>query len=159
MLDIHKYFEYNINKVNILKHFRQVSLLFSVLALLTGLLIYLVLRENTYINSLIPEHIGNIVKYCFKAVPQNSFIKYYFADFLWCYALNYALCVVQVSISAKKLIVISIVSFLVGIAFEIMQLFSICIGTFDLIDIGMYFAASLLSVVINIILLKRKGLL
>lgn len=145
-----------------LRRFKQLSLLISVLALLAGLLIYLVLREKTYINSVIPEHIGNIVKYFFTDVPQNSFtdfVKYYFADFLWCFALNYALCAVQISISTKKLIVISLVSFSIGIEFEIMQLFSICIGTFDMIDIGMYFAASSLSVMINTIMLKGKGLL
>lgn len=162
MLDIHKCFEYNIHKVNILKRFRLFSLILSFSALLLGLIIYTAFREHTYINSFIPDFIESKIKSCFGFLPEKSFIdfmKYYFADFLWCFALNSALCAVQSSISVKKLTAVSLASFAVGFAFEILQLFSVCIGTFDPADICMYLAASVISVVINIIFLKREGLL
>lgn len=162
MLDIHNCFEYNIHVVNILKRFRLFWLILSLSCLFVGTYIYIAYRETTYINRFVPFVLSETIKQSAEMffIPSKilEFLKYYFVDFLWAFSLNGALFAVQYKCSFKNTAILSFTILLLGCLFELFQLFSICIGTFDMTDIAMYFCASMLSVMINLIF-KRRGLL
>lgn len=151
MLDIYNLFEYNIHKVNFVFKKRITLLSVSFACLFLGLSIYLFLRRNTYIHTIMNF---SIIDSLYIEHPHNNqflrFIKYYFIDFLWCFSFNLSLVSVSYSFSKKIIIIYSFISFFVGFIFEIMQLIGFVNGTFDCIDIIMYLIASVLGFAINI---------
>lgn len=127
----------------------------SIICLVLGLAIYLFLRSDTYLHLYIPRCISD-----YQVPLQNNiaadFIKYYFVDFLWGIALSFGLISVSYSINRKSVVAISVFSLFCGVGFELLQLLDLCNGTFDLLDIGMYAAASIIFAVININTLKKE---
>ena len=69
-------------------------------------------------------------------------LSFYLPDFLWAYALFFAL-----SLFNNKLLS-AILSFLSGFCWEILQKFSFVRGTFDFFDLFMYLTAILTAVII-----------
>lgn len=153
MLDIYILFEYNIHMMNITKNHRGICLVISATALVAGLLIYILLREDTYLH-VFANAFFNIKPLRFDNYFAD-FLKYYFVDFLWSYSLSFLLTAVSSKITLKKIFLIAVVSSILGLFFELAQLFSIVNGVFDLCDVGMYVAASVLYVAVNIKLFKR----
>lgn len=144
-----------------MRYLRIVNLLLSLFALLSGLLIYLFFRNDTYIHSFLPDYISEY--FYIEDSEQKTgiildFIKYYFADFLWGISFSSALISVIYSYEVKLIIIYSAISFVIGLIFEICQHSGIIGGTFDYADICMYFAASVLVAVINIKIIKRSKL-
>lgn len=125
----------------------------SALNLIIGLLIYIFLRQDTYIHQFLNEEIQvYLYKIAFNADKYRfvSFLKYYIVDYLWGAALTFSLCSVAANPNIKSAIAVSCVSFVLGTEFEIAQYFSVINGTFDWLDICMYATASFLCAVINI---------
>ena len=144
-----------------MRYLRFANILFSLIALLSGLLIYLTFRDNTYIHSFLPDYISEFF-YIEDSEQKNSiildFIKYYFADFLWGISFSSALIAVIYSYEVKLIVIYSAISFFIGLIFEFCQHSGFIGGTFDYADICMYFAASVLVAVINIKIIKRSKL-
>lgn len=125
----------------------------SALSLFLGLIIYMFMRSGTNFHFLLPDAIRNFLYGISGAVPDNfitDFLRFWFVDFLWGVSLTFALISVTTQATKKKFISVSCVSFAAGVLFEFAQLFSLVSGTFDVLDILMYAAASLLCAVISI---------
>ena len=126
--------------------FLYFCLLNCVFALLAGVAIYALLRENTYINKLIN----------FQSITVSSafadFLRFYFVDALWAYALTFALSVFISGISA------GVISAVFAAFWELLQLSGIVSGTFDTVDLIMYLSAIFLAVLIIYIYKRRNSL-
>ena len=128
-------------KKNSIKNFCILHCAFS---LFIGFFIYLFLRSDTYIHQFI---------YFFIELPnfddmQNAlfvFLKYYFVDALWCYALFFALAAVWLH-QKKDILLIFICCALYGIVWELLQAGKFITGAFDIIDILMYLTADTVAV-------------
>lgn len=154
-------FEYNIHIMNNLSKFRIESVILSAFTLLTGLSIYLFLRVNTYIHDSLPYLLNQFLFDFYNKVEKTAFIdflRFYFVDFLWCISLSFALCAIVSNLSVQSVTLITVFTFILGTIFEIFQLLSVIHGTFDITDICMYAAASLLCAAINIKIIKRRKL-
>ncbi|MBE6618470.1 MAG: hypothetical protein E7626_01640 [Ruminococcaceae bacterium] len=123
--------------------FLYFCLLNCIFALLTGVAIYVLLRENTYINKLIN----------FQKIGVSSafadFLRFYFVDALWSYALTFALSIFISEIMA------GVISTVFATSWELLQLCGFVAGTFDIIDLIMYLSAIVVAVLI-IYLYKRR---
>ena len=121
-----------------------ICLLNCVITLVSGVLIYALLRENTYINNFID----------FPNTKASSvlidFLRFYLVDALWAYALTFALSIFINEIFS------GIISTAFGTLWELSQLCRIVSGTFDILDIIMYLSASTIAVLI-IYLYKRRN--
>lgn len=124
--------------------FYLINVLFS---LFCGLFIYIFFRRGTYINDFVNRicHI-HVVE---KETVIIHFLKYYFVDALWAYAMTFFL---AIFVNEK---VCFLTSSCVCILWELFQLFSIVKGTFDWIDIIMYLTAVIIAVLI--IFFYKKG--
>ena len=133
-------------------------ILCTLISLSLGTVIYLVLRKGTYLHTFLPEIIDLKFEYLREATKESvfiTFLKYYFVDFLWGLSLNFALLSVVDFKKKSRVIIVSVVSALWGILFEIAQLFSLTKGTFDFSDVFMYILAVIVSALINKFLTKR----
>jgi len=138
--------------------YRLKSVVLSALCLLFGLLIYVFMRSETNFHFLLPDETRSFLFGISSAVPDNfltDFIRFWFVDFLWGMSLTFALISVTTEATKKKFIFSSCVSFAAGVLFETAQLFSLVSGTFDILDIFMYAAASLLCAAVSIKLFLR----
>lgn len=139
--------------------YRLKSVLLSAVCLILGLLIYIFMRSETHFHFIIPEEIRSFLLSISNAVPDNfftDFIRFWFVDFLWGASLTFALISVSAEATKKKFILASCISFAAGVLFEFAQLFSLVSGTFDVLDIVMYAAASLLCAAVSIFYLRCR---
>ncbi|MBP3696375.1 MAG: hypothetical protein J6J45_02435 [Clostridia bacterium] len=133
---------------------RVILTLLAIFSLITGLLIYLFLRKDTYLHGYFSAELCNYVYVNVKSNILTDFIRYYLPDFLWAFAFGAALTAVSYSHNRIVIILFSAVSFLIGVLFEFVQYFGIVNGTFDYFDILMYAVAALTCAAINIKLFK-----
>ncbi len=162
MLDIYIYLEYNMNDMNINNKIRCYFIFISIISLCLGLMIYIFLRDGTFIHSALPSGLREAACEVCKKTGNNffaDFLRYYFADFLWCLSLNFALLAVAELKSKKTLYTIAMISAFLGVVFEFAQYIGLTSGTFDFIDIFMYIIASVSAVAISIKILKRTELI
>ena len=138
--------------------FRKKNIIFGCVgfgSLIIGLFIYLIFRENTYVAKFVSAMVNlKFLREVFLPF-ENDFIKYYLADYLWCLSLSCGLHIIFLP-DMKKSIVLTIISFIFGIAYECLQKFNIINGTVDKIDIILYLLASLTVNLINFILIKKE---
>ena len=116
-----------------------------IFSLLIGALIYVLVGGNTYINKII-----TIYPMLKNDTVFGELLRFYLADALWAYALTFSLSIFINNFCA------GVTAFSFGLIWEISQKYSIISGTFDIIDIIMYLAASMLAVLI-IQLNKRRN--
>ena len=127
-----------IKRFKILHNRRVKYFVLGLVALLFGVLIYILFRPNTYISKFLLRFLP------FKT-PNFSetnclLLKFYLADYLWAFSLACWLrCVL---IEESKKIGIVLVS-LTGILYEFAQVFSIAPGTADIFDCLLYVLAAL----------------
>ena len=108
-------------------------------ALLIGLSIYVLLRPDSYIHSLVARALDLTLPPPTPNVFADA-VRYYLADALWAYALTFALVVFIEPVPA------GVCGCLFGLLWEFAQWHGVVGGTFDLTDILMYLSASLLAV-------------
>ena len=130
---------------------KRLSLILALSALCCGLILYVLLREETYIAKLfrcIPlvTEVQNKLNCC-----SNAFLKYYLSDFLWAFSLCCALHYVYPTKRWIGWICAGITSG-AGILWEGMQYYGIVSGTGDILDGVAYLLAGLLATTI----LKEK---
>ena len=115
--------------------------------LLLGLAIYVFMKNGTYINSFL----GVEFNYSPKTV-LGIFIANWFCDFLWSYALVFALYLV-LSPFKNNLIFSCVTSALLGLILELLQGTNILSGTFDWWDI----ITEIVAVIIALLILKKTN--
>ena len=132
---------------------RIITLLNCFLPLIFGGGIYAVFRPTSYVSGVF-NNIGFINRLSDTASQLDgwfiSFLKYWFCDFLWAYAL--AFCLLLVFEKTKhKFIYSIIISVILSVSLETLQFFSIISGTFDWWDL----LAELTAVVLAVIIKRR----
>ena len=131
---------------------KRLSLILGFSALLSGFLIYVLFRGETYIAKMfywLPflAELQAVLK-----ESPNAVIKYYVPDFLWAFSL---FCFLYVAYPTGKwrLKLCAAVTFMAGALWEALQFWGVFAGTGDILDITAYFVACLLAI---IILKERK---
>ena len=111
------------------------------LSLCLGGLVYIVFRENVYISNFF-ENFLNIdpLRRTFDFL-KNDFICFYFSDFLWAFSFE---CWLHLIVMPKKYgsYLCGALVFCIGFVYEFLQKYKIVGGTFDTIDILLYFIAA-----------------
>ena len=124
----------------------------TIVSLLTGFIIYLLFRENTYISRFIDNFVDlSAVRKCCKPL-ESDFLKYYFPDYLWALSLTSAL---HMIFSPKKSEswFCSLTTLLLGCAYELLQFFNLISGTGDFVDVLLYLFGGF---TINAIAIKKE---
>lgn len=114
----------------------------TIVPLISGLAIYIFMKSGTFINTFSGVDFHYIPKTVF-----GLFIVNWFCDFLWAYALVFALYTV-LSPFKSKLLFSCVISALLGLILEIMQGVNILSGTFDWWDIIIEFVAIVTATII-----------
>ncbi len=134
------------------KNKKTIFVVFNVIVpLFLGLMIYLFMKRGTYINSFL----GVDFHYNPKTVI-GIFIVNWFCDFLWSYALVFALYFV-LSPFKNKLLFSCLISTLLGFTLEFLQGANILSGTFDWWDIVIEFIGIFVATLIINKLNKKDG--
>ena len=128
---------------------RFTYIVLSSVALICGGLIYILFRENSYVGNLFINFA--FIKYIKEIAGwlECDFIKFYFPDFLWSFSLCLALYAIYTPNKTGEMIC-SLIVFMIGIFWELMQYWNIIRGTGDICDIFMYLLASITCIIISI---------
>ena len=129
-----------------MKSVKIMYLINAVISLIIGGILYLFLREGTYINMLFPF----VEKLEAESIYGINFLRFYFPDWLWSYSLTFTIALFY---DGKIKILVPV---LLGFFFELFQVLKIVNGTFDFVDIVMYISACLCAEVIINIIKRRK---
>ncbi len=126
------------------KH-RIILLLNIIIPLIFGLVIYLLLKPNTYISELI----YSLFNIRFDYYISNKgiiriFIYNYLCDILWAYALTFTVYYFVNSFTHKYLLTLFITN-MFCVLIELLQYFGIVSGTFDIFDILLECVSSALA--------------
>lgn len=115
--------------------------------LLIGLLIYLFCYKSTYINTAFVNFFGFPLPYFYFNNSFHRFITCWACDILWAYSLTFSLylCFKQFK---NSLFIIGALSIAFALIMELLQLFNVINGTFDILDIILEFSAILFAVII-----------
>ena len=132
---------------------KKANIILSIFTLFLGGAIYILYRENSYISNFVEILIDlNPIRNTFKPL-ECDFIKYYLIDYLWALSLISGLN--TLFITKKETLRICLFVFSLGSIWETLQFINIISGTGDIIDILMYLAAVITTVIIKI--LTNKG--
>lgn len=141
--DYNFYMKYKLSKK------KTINLILSFSSLLIGSLNYIIYRPYSYISEFSESQVTKTIRNLLYN-EHILFFSYYISDFLW--ALSFCLilcCILRASQSAAIVLIF-------GVLWETMQLFGFFSGTGDIIDVLMYLAAVITSVIINIYLKETK---
>ncbi len=124
---------------------RKHCIIIAAISLCLGLCVYLLFNQTTYIYSFLPDWLR------FQQITVDNdvldmLLKNYCADLLW--AISFTFVVQSILMLKPPKVYLLLFTTVLGVAIEIMQLFSIINGTFDLFDILVYFLGSLISIII-----------
>lgn len=112
-----------------------------------GLLMYLFCYKNTYINIGFEKLFNFSRPYFYFDNNFHRFLTCYACDILWAYSLTFALCFCFKDFK-KPLLICSVLSILLAIVIELLQINRIIHGTFDIWDIILEISAILFAVII-----------
>ena len=130
-----------------IKKLQRLYLTHAAVALSVGGIIYLLLRENTYLNDLFNIY-GPLGSYVDCKIV--NILRFYIVDALWGYALVFSLATVLHPIFA------AICSAVWGILWEFLQLKGVVSGTFDVFDIYSYLFSAFVALSIICLITKEK---
>ncbi len=85
----------------------------------------------------------------------SNFLKFYFPDFLWAISLCFGLYAIYLP-TIKTSIMLSVIVFVYGVIWEILQAVEVLGGTGDIVDVIMYLLACLLALIFNLKKEKTK---
>ena len=120
----------------------------TVLSLVIGGLLYVILRENTYIAQVLRySEIISLMRQSLKT-DEWMWISYYLPDYLWGLALTCSL-IALVMPTWKGVVLCGFTAVLCGMVWELLQFFHVIRGTGDLWDVIMYFSAGITGLFIN----------
>ena len=124
------------------------NVLLSAGALCLGGILYVFLREESWIAKQIPISAYLIDSRAYLAMKSLGFFRYYLPDFLWGLSLGCTL-VAVCKPSREKCWICGAVSFSCGCLWEALQLLGVLSGTGDLLDVAMYFLAAIICIIFN----------
>lgn len=120
----------------------------GIVALILGLLIYVLFRENTYISKIVLSILPlNFLKEYFFFL-NNKFVKFYFVDYLWAFSFSCWLHII-VKPTRTSSVLCTFIVFFSGLFYELLQYFHVINGTGDIVDILLYLLAGLTVNIIN----------
>ena len=130
------------------------NMLWSIAALMCGLMLYILLRPDSYLGKLFSavnqiSALQNAAK-----IFEVNVLRYYLPDMLWALALG---CSLQAVIAPKgtAVLICGGTSLLWGAIWELLQWSGLVGGTGDWVDVLMYFSGALASVIINMKEIKK----
>lgn len=126
----------------------------GIFSLFLGVLIYWLFRENTYISKFISNRIDSTFLKQHFWIFNNNFFKHYFVDYLWALSLSCGLHIIFLP-QVKLSLILTLIVFLFGLMFELVQFLGYITGTGDIIDIISYLLAGITVNIINYILIKK----
>ncbi len=127
---------------------------FTAVPLIIGFLYYVFNMPDTYVSQIIYGFFG---KPEFIKSEENIFLKGYLCDICWAAALESS--VILILPKSKKYFIASVIaSALISTLIELLQLFGITSGTFDIIDIIAETASIIISGTIIYFIFRRKSL-
>lgn len=119
----------------------------GICALGLGGMLYVLFREQTIIAKLLGQISFITILRSASAPLSNEFVQYYLPDFLWAFSLGSLLKVIPGL--HKKSLACGTIALICGGLWEIMQCIGVISGTFDWIDVLMYFLAGFVCVSIK----------
>ena len=126
-----------------------IFIVLGLFSLLSGFIIYILFRENTYIALVTEKFVSLAFFRQHLNMYSSDFLKYYFVDFLWAFSLCCFLYAIY-STNLKKCIVYTIIVLFLGAIWEILQTINFVNGTGDIWDIIMYLIACMTAIIIKI---------
>ena len=123
-------------------------------SLVLGLIIYLLFRPNAYVSRMILSELPMKGVFDCSDLCDSSFLKFYFADFLWAFSLTCWLHAIFLpDISGSWICALIVLAS--GSLYELLQFLGIVNGTGDFIDVFMYATGGGL-VSVNILIGRRS---
>jgi hypothetical protein len=123
-------------------------LIFAVVSLLMGFIIYILFRPETYVTKWVVSVIGSEFSIYVPPAFDNNFIKYYLPDYLWGLSLACGLHLIFLP-KRKGSIAIALAVTFIGVLYEIMQYINLIIGTGDVLDVLLYLLAGFTAFLLN----------
>lgn len=124
----------------------------GVCSLVSGLILYLLFRENTYIARIVTL----VVPLQFLREKLHfikcEFLQFYFPDYLWAFSLS---CWLHIVLNVRRHCTwcCTMIVLCFGAVYELFQYLSLIEGTGDVVDVLLYLLAGLS---VNIIYLKKE---
>ncbi len=112
-------------------------------SLFIGGSIYVLCRQHSYITILLQNFISFNISFFANSILLRN-ISYYIPDFLWAFGLCCGLFAILGN-NLRIALVCSVITFIYGTIWELLQHISVVNGTFDFWDILMYLTASILA--------------
>ncbi len=137
--------------------FKQTSFFYAtigVISLALGGITYVMFRGEAYVSVFVRQLL-DIEQNKYIVSNANSFIKNYFADFLWAFSFSSFLHMIYLPGMKVSFVCTFTVVFL-GTAYEILQRLNFISGTGDILDILIYLLAAFAVNIINFIR-RRKN--
>ena len=125
-----------------------------VLPMVVGLIVYLILKPSAYVSELIIDILG--LRQLNIQTSDNwflSIIRNYLCDFLWAFSLTAAISLLYYDNRFRSVISV-LICLIVGIIIELLQLWGVISGTFDIVDLIVQSIGSILSIIISKIYLR-----
>lgn len=129
----------------------MIYILLGIVALICGLIVYIIFRPNTHIAKLVFK----IIQIELVAPEEAWWFKFYVADFLWAFSLSCFIYAIYLP-NAKNAFICSGVVVITGLIYELMQFCEIIPGTGDIVDFLFYLLAATAVNIINF-LRSRKN--
>lgn len=123
---------------------RQHYILLSIISLALGILVYILFHPVPVAFDLLPW-IKSFPKIPIHSPILNQFIQSYAADMLW--ATSFAFIIQCIIMLPKRKSVLLLLSALLGLTVELLQLFHIMKGVFDPIDIIVYIIGAFITAI------------
>ena len=124
----------------------------SVFGLIIGAVLYGLYRQDTHVG----KFVGNI--FGISLPVDNGFsvcAAYYLPDYLWMFSMACALFAVRLP-NGKQTICLCCLAILVGVAWELMQMWGVISGTADIHDVILYSMAVITAAIISTLKKRRK---
>ena len=118
------------------------------ISIVMGVIIYILVRPDTYISRIFRDIVNisgvgdNVSAVCPRPILQ--FLRYYASDFLWAYALTFAIFYVLRN-DKRGILIADGICFVFESSIELLQKFQIVSGTFDWLDILCEFCATAIA--------------
>lgn len=135
-----------------MKKRRIICFALAIIALSAGAALYLVYNRNIVLSGFFEGLFSSLPPVRVPASAAEIFLMNWGADFLW--AVSFTLVVQGIFLFEKRQHGFLMLCSLIGVALELMQLFKLTGGTFDILDIAVFFFASALVTAIIYVIQK-----
>lgn len=128
---------------------RSINILLGTAALVLGCGIYVLFRSGSYVAGIFDRFRWILILREQLAPYACGFLKFWFPDFLWGLSFGCYLQAVHLP-DIRGTWFLGGVSLIFGVLWELMQYVAFVPGTGDLLDILLYFLASILCILLNL---------